>query len=166
MYRYVKKSQRIGCGIPCCNLRCGITQPILRLFDTSVDLGNKCVERASEAGVGVFTCRLSSRAKEFVVVRKGLSLSHQTDGDVLGEMSVRVDVPPYRQMVYSTSGGSRLVGPTKQLSRDGKTPAPMMGPLGIEKRETFARRSTPNRPTDRATDALGLPPDLHLTNFD
>ena len=93
-----------------------------------------------------------------------MSLSHQTDGDVLGEMSVRVDVPPYRQMVYSADGGSRLMGPTKQLSRDGKMPAPMMGPLGIEKRETFARPARPR--TDRATDALGLPPDLHLTNFD
>ena len=32
MYRYVKKSGRIGCVIPRCKLQRGITQPILRLF--------------------------------------------------------------------------------------------------------------------------------------
>ena len=31
-YRYVKKSWRIGCVIPRCNLQCGITQPILQIF--------------------------------------------------------------------------------------------------------------------------------------
>ena len=53
---------------------------------------------------------------------------------VLGEeMSVRVDVPPYRQMVYSANGGSRLAGAaSKRISKDaGRTPATMMGPLGI-----------------------------------
>ena len=31
-HRYVQKSQRIGCVIPRCKLKCCITQPILQLF--------------------------------------------------------------------------------------------------------------------------------------
>ena len=31
-----QKSQRIGCVIPLCKLKCVITQPILQLFDISV----------------------------------------------------------------------------------------------------------------------------------
>ena len=82
-------------------------------------------------------------------MRRGLS--HQTHGDLLDEMSVRVDVPPYRQMVYSSNGGSRLMGPTKQLSKDGKTPATMMGPLGIEKRDVCPLDPEPEPNDDRPT---------------
>ena len=57
------------------------------------------------------------------------------------EMSVRVDVPPYRQMVYSANGGSRLAGAaaasSKRISKDAagraQQAATMMGPLGIVK---------------------------------
>ena len=53
-------------------------------------------------------------------------------------MSVRVDVPPYRQMVYSANGGSRLAGAaasSKRISKDAgrARAATMMGPLGIVK---------------------------------
>ena len=59
-------------------------------------------------------------------------MSYQTNVHVIPEgMSMRVEVPPYRQMVYSSNGGSRLAaGHAKQFSKDGRTPANMMGPLG------------------------------------
>ena len=68
-------------------------------------------------------------------------------------MSLRVEVPPYRsrQMVYDANGGSRLMGweaTTKQISKEGRTAATMMGPLGIVKEEPGASEApNPNQPT-------------------
>ena len=78
-------------------------------------------------------------------------------------MSVRVDVPPYRQMVYSANGGSRLAGAAaaskQRISKDaaGRTQqaATMMGPLGIVKSKASGPSPSSERP---------LPSDL--PNFD
>ena len=75
-------------------------------------------------------------------------------------MSVRVDVPPYRQMVYSANGGSRLAGAaaaSKRISKDAAgraQAATTMGPLGIVK----SKASDPSRRPS------ALPSDL--PNFD
>ena len=66
-------------------------------------------------------------------------------------MSVRVDVPPYRQMVYSANGGSRLAGAAasskQRISKDAAgraQAATTMGPLGIVKSKASAARRRPS----------------------